>query len=72
MLQTHGYDMDQEMERMKHEPSRDNDAKETHDSSASGDGKVGRPTMDDTERSSDPLKSQTGAQPKPSNPEGSL
>lgn len=57
---------------MKHEPARDKEGKETHESSAPGDGKVGRPEMDDTERSSDPLKSQTGAQPKPSNPEGSL
>lgn len=72
MLQTHGYDMDQEMERIKHEPARDKGVETTHESSASGDGKVGRPTMDDTERSSDPLKSMTGKMPKPSSPEGSL
>ena len=71
MLQTHGYDMDQEMERMKHEPARDKDAEKTRESSAFGDHEVGRPVMDDAERNSDPLKSQTGAQPKPSNPEGS-
>ena len=35
-------------------------------------GKQGRPEMDDTERSSDPAKSMSGKQPKPSNPEGSL
>lgn len=69
MLQTHGYDVDQETERMKKDPPRE---KAEMKESASGNGKVGRPQMDDTERSSDPLKSQTGAQPKPSNPEGSL
>lgn len=31
----------------------------------------GRPTMDDGERSSDPYRSETGRQPKPSNPKGS-
>jgi hypothetical protein len=35
------------------------------------DGKQGRPTKDDSERQSDPESSETGRQPKPSNPEGS-
>ena len=74
MLQTHGYDMDQEMERKKAEepvtPPVENPA--AQDASNGGEGKQGRPEMDDTERNSDPLKSQTGKQPKPSNPEGSL
>ena len=35
-------------------------------------GKQGRPKMDDTERNSDPAKSMSGKQPKPSNPKGSL
>ena len=74
MLQTHGYDMDQEMERKKAEepvtPPVENPA--AQDASNGSDGKQGRPEMDDTERNSDPLKSQTGKQPKPSNPEGSL
>ena len=34
-------------------------------------GTVGRPTMDDDERNSDPGNSITGRQSKPSNPEGS-
>ena len=73
MLQTHGYDMDQERERMKTDPPRENAAKEAApDSSDSGQAKRGRPTMNDTERSSDPAKAATGKQPKPSNPEGSL
>ena len=32
---------------------------------------IGRPTLDDSERASDPAKSMTGRAPKPSNPEGS-
>lgn len=74
LLQTHGYDMDQEMERKKAEgpvtPPVENSA--AQDASNGGEDKQGRPEMDDTERNSDPLKSQTGKQPKPSNPEGSL
>jgi len=33
---------------------------------------VGRPTLDTTERTSDPESAVTGKQPKPSNPEGSM
>ena len=73
MLQTHGYDMEQEEERKKSDPPRQNDVKgHMPEASDSGQAKRGRPTMDDTERSSDPAKSKSGAQPKPSNPEGSL
>lgn len=36
-----------------------------------GDTKIGRPTMEDSKRNSDPSKSETGRNPKPSNPEGS-
>lgn len=36
-----------------------------------GDGEKGRPVMDDDERNSDPGKSETGANPKPSSDEGS-
>ena len=67
MLQTHGYDMEQEEERKKSDPPREMTSKqESNKSSDSGQAKRGRPTMDDTERSSDPMKSQTGKQPKPS------
>ena len=67
MLQMHGYDMDQELERKKHEqpvesPVGKSDTQKDTD----------EPEMDDTERSSDPVKSMSGKQPKPSNPEGSL
>lgn len=71
MLQSHGYDMDQEMERMKGEPQRESNANDVQ-SVSDGEGRQGRPQMDDSERRSDPIKSMTGKQPKPSNPEGSL
>lgn len=74
MLQNHGYDMEQELERKKsEEPLVSPTAKPEPQSGAgsSEDGR-GRPEMDDSERSSDPAKSTTGKQPKPSNPEGSL
>lgn len=74
MLQMHGYDMDQELERKKHEqpvesPVGKSDTQKDTDEPTR---KQGRPEMDDTERSSDPAKSMSGKQPKPSNPEGSL
>lgn len=74
LLQTHGYDMDQEMERKKAEGPVTSPVENSaaQDASNGGEDKQGRPEMDDTERNSDPLKSQTGKQPKPSNPEGSL
>ena len=73
MLQTHGYDMEQEQERMKTDPPRENAPQEgSSETSDSGQAKRGRPIMDDSERSSDPAHSKSGAQPKPSNPEGSL
>ena len=57
---------------MKSEPQRDQPAQNNpKDATRESDGR-GRPEMDDSERSSDPAKSLTGKQPKPSNPEGSL
>lgn len=74
MLQMHGYDMDQELERKKHEQPVESPVgkSDTQKSTDEPTGKQGRPEMDDTERSSDPVKSMSGKQPKPSNPEGSL
>ena len=43
---------------------------DTQPSGDNGD-TVGRPTLDDSERQSDPGNSETGRQPKPSNEEGS-
>lgn len=76
LLQTYGYDMGQEVERRKTEeasgvtetltPPKTNNSSESDEET-----KVGRPTLDDSERNSDPSKSITGRQPKGSNPEGS-
>ena len=38
---------------------------------ADGDGNIGRPTLDDSERNSSPDNSDSGRLPKPSNPDGS-
>lgn len=78
LLQAYGYDMGQEVERRKTEDAKGvSDAltpRATNNKTTTGDGgdtAVGRPTMDDSERHSDPAKSVTGRQPKGSNPEGS-
>lgn len=76
LLQTYGYDMGQEVERRKSEDEKAIDdtlaprAKETSQDNTQ-DKSSGRPTLDDSERNSDPAKSVTGRQPKGSNPEGS-
>lgn len=84
LMQSYGLDMAQEVERKTREevagvheilaPSEKDDCKEKGVSASGGasdGGERGRPTLDDEERHSDPSKSQTGRQPKPSNPEGS-
>lgn len=76
LLQTYGYDMGQEVERRKTEektgiyevmvpPDKETSSEDNENTS------TGRPTLDDSERHSDPAKSVTGRQPKGSNPEGS-
>lgn len=79
LLQTHGYDMGQEVERKRKEKSTgitdvltpiDKQAEEP-ETKPDSDVKIGRPELEDTERTSDPAKAMTGKQPKPSNPEGS-
>ena len=74
MLQTHGYDMDQEMERKKAEEPVTSPIENpaAQDASNSGEGKQGRPEMDDSERTSDPIQIINGETAKPSNHEGSL
>ena len=84
LLQTYGYDLKQEVERRKAEeeagvvdtmtppksaPTTGNNT--NTGKSGSDTVTVGRPTLDDSERNSDPAKSITGRQPKGSNPEGS-
>jgi len=79
LLQTYGYDMGQEVERRKAEEQKGiNDVlvppasnATTEEKSGGDEAKTGRPTLDDSERHSDPAKSVTGRQPKGSNPEGS-
>ena len=75
MLSTHGYDMEQEIERRRTEDADGTTAilipRESGAEAKIENGKVGRPEMDDSERKSDPADSATGKQPKPSSPEGS-
>ena len=82
MLTAHGVDIDMEYEQKKKEqddgyddvfvkPGTNNSSGENNTEQSEGDGKRGRPTMDDDERNSDPSKSDTGRQEKPSRPEGS-
>jgi hypothetical protein len=78
LLQTYGYDMGQEVERRKAEEAKGVTEtltppleKTTTTTTTGDDPSRGRPTMDDSERHSDPAKSVTGRQPKGSNPEGS-
>ena len=79
MMSVHGYDMDQEVKRRREEDGQGitdtlmpRDAKETENKDDGENNKVGRPTMDDNERNSDPADAVTGKQPKPSSPDGSL
>ena len=82
LLQTYGYDYDQEVERKKTEDSSGNaqvlmpkkEADTTNGADGSNpepdgtliEGKVGRPEIDESERTSDPANAITGKQPKPS------
>lgn len=78
LLQTYGYDMGQEYERKKQEKSKGITDMQTPVGNNQGaeepkpSSEIGRPELDDSERTSDPAKAITGKQPKPSNPEGSL
>ena len=80
LLQTHGFDFDQEVQRKRDEvkdgsysllnkEQLENITKVENDNDTYG--KVGRPELDLDERTSDPANAITGKQPKPSNPEGS-
>lgn len=76
LLESYGLDIAQEFERRHQEAA--NGYEETfvprqnaYTSNTSQNG-AGRPKKDDSDRTSDPEKSETGAQPKPSNPDGSL
>lgn len=79
LLTSHGHDIKLEIERRKAEMSDGTDDvlsiplknEAPEQKTQTDDAPQGRPTLDDSERNSDPAKSQTGRQPKGSNPEGS-
>lgn len=88
MLQVHGYDLEQEEDRRAKEAragiinpqvqpteqgeGSDGTSQKTTDTVDQIDVKIGRPTLDDDERTSDPANALRGKQPKPSNEDGSL
>ena len=78
MMETNGYSLDLEMEQREEEKKDRVDEVmvprdvEYQNNQQDGNGKVGRPTLDDTERTSDPENAIRGKQPKPSSPEGSM
>jgi len=74
LLDAHGVNMETEYDRKKQELDEGKTAVFVAPGKAStnnGDGSPGRPTLDDSERESDPGNSETGRNPKPSVPEGS-
>lgn len=82
LMETYNLDIDLEYERKKKERDdgydeifvKPSSAVQTEDKEETGgreNVKIGRPAMDDNERNSPEDNSQTGRQPKPSNPEGS-
>lgn len=74
MLEAHGYSLDQEKRQREKEQEDGTDeimkARQSAASNSSND--VGRPELDDSERTSDPESSERGKMPKPSSPEGSM
>lgn len=84
MMDAYGFDLEQEYKRRSFEDHsgvtdtmlpRQETQNEESSSDDTGDTaivKVGRPTMTDDERQSDPADAMTGRQPKPSSPDGSL
>ena len=73
MLETHGYSLDREKnQREKEKKDGTDEALRPRDEAPQEKEDVGRPELDNTERTSDPESSERGKQPKPSSPEGSL
>ena len=79
LMSTYGLDVQAEFEQKQKEadegqnevfvaPGKNNSSE---NASSDSDGKIGRPTLDDSERNSDPGNSETGRQEKPSRPQGS-
>lgn len=81
LLEAHNIDVNTEFERKKNELQKGmtdvfvapgkSASNNTNQNTNDEDTVIGRPTMDDGERESDPGNSETGRQPKPSNQEGS-
>ena len=76
MLETQGYSLELERTRRKEEDTDGTTTimipRATAPAEQEEPGKVGRPTIDDDERTSDPDAAQRGKQPKPSNEGGSM
>lgn len=77
MMETQGYSLEVERKNREKESSDKTDdilmpREVLVTNSQESSGNVGRPTMDNTERTSDPDAAMRGKQPKPSNPEGSM
>ena len=76
MMETHGYSIEVERENREKEKSNGTDEtlvpRDISNSTYVHTEKVGRPTLDTEERTSDPASAVTGKMPKPSNPEGSM
>ena len=80
MLEAHGVDVDMEYERMKKEKADGYDEvfvkpgasnKQDNNDTSGGDKKKGRPVLEDGDRNSSVDNSETGRNPKPSQPNGS-
>ena len=71
-LETFGYSIDKEVEQRKEESKEIDTILVQRDMKVSSEDGAGRPESDDSERTSDPEKSETGKQPKPSSPDGSM
>ena len=73
LLKNYGIDSVTEFEKKKKEADAGQNEVFVKPGSApkENEGTIGRPTLDDSERNSDPGRSETGRNPKPSRPEGS-
>lgn len=73
LLKNYGIDVDTEFEKKKKEIESGQDEVFTKPGSKTNnnEGTIGRPTLDDSERQSDPGNSETGRNPKPSSENGS-
>jgi hypothetical protein len=71
LLDAYGYSIDKETEQRKTEAEENDPILVNRDKAEVDTGDVGRPELDDTERTSDPDAADRSKNPKPSSPEGS-